>query len=275
MMSMKFIGSIGLKGGTGKTLTAVNVALELAKKYKVAILDVDIESSCVPSMLGLRTEMIMDEQRRFIPVRWQKGGLDIGVVSMGLFGGTEPLSFYKKGEENRQIISDFIKYTDWGDTEIVIVDFPAGTDEKTQAALEITKDDLLGLVMVVLPTTYNACLQVLDLCARMGLHIFGMIENQSGARSFDGKRVMVEGENREFYPLGLSDPMVDGDKVMSMKEIAERSGVGYLGGIPLVEGMFRQVLRGDPRIPAHSNEAIKNAAARISEEYEISKGGVK
>jgi hypothetical protein len=114
---------------------------------------------------------------------------------------------------------------------------------------------------------------MLDFCAREHIHIMGMIENQRGARTYDGKRVMVEGENREFYPLGIPDLMVNGEKLISMQEIAEKSGIGYLGGIPLVEGMFKHILMGDPRIPEHSNIAIKNAAAKIEAEYEKKKGG--
>ena len=128
--------------------------------------------------------------------------------------------------------------------------------------------------MVMLPTTYDDCARVMDFCAREHVHIIGMIMNQDGARSYDGKRVVIEGTNREFYPLGIPDLKINGEKIMSMKEIAEKSGIGYFGGVPLIEGMFKQILGGDPRIPQHSIGAIKNAAERIGLEYTKRMGGM-
>ncbi len=42
------------KGGVGKSMTTVNLALALARKgYRVGLLDVDLNGPCVPRMLGL------------------------------------------------------------------------------------------------------------------------------------------------------------------------------------------------------------------------------
>lgn len=43
------------KGGVGKSMTTVNLALALARmEQRVGVLDVDINGPCVPQMLGMR-----------------------------------------------------------------------------------------------------------------------------------------------------------------------------------------------------------------------------
>src|SRR5215216_4341817 len=43
------------KGGVGKSMTTVNLALAFARQgAKVGILDVDLNGPCVPKMLGMR-----------------------------------------------------------------------------------------------------------------------------------------------------------------------------------------------------------------------------
>jgi ATP-binding protein involved in chromosome partitioning len=87
------IAIISGKGGVGKTLVTVNLAVALAakgRKGKVGILDADLTGPCVPKMLGLKGHKMELGPAGIMPAR---GLEDIAVVSMDLcFPGTIPLS---------------------------------------------------------------------------------------------------------------------------------------------------------------------------------------
>ena len=49
---MKIISIANVKGGTGKTNTAIGLAKELSKKYKVLVIDNDPQSSITSILLN-------------------------------------------------------------------------------------------------------------------------------------------------------------------------------------------------------------------------------
>ena len=68
------------KGGVGKSMTTVNLALALARMgQRVGLLDVDINGPCVPQMLGMRGKGLLDTAEGAVP---PTGPLGIKVASM-------------------------------------------------------------------------------------------------------------------------------------------------------------------------------------------------
>src|SRR4026207_123442 len=73
------------KGGVGKSMTTVNLALAFARQgAKVGLLDVDLNGPCVPRMLGLHgRSLTMTPEGALPPV----GPLGVKVASMDFFLG--------------------------------------------------------------------------------------------------------------------------------------------------------------------------------------------
>ncbi len=68
------------KGGVGKSMTTVNLALAFARMgQRVGLLDVDINGPCVPQMLGMRGMGLLDTPEGAVP---PTGPLNIKVASM-------------------------------------------------------------------------------------------------------------------------------------------------------------------------------------------------
>ena len=71
------------KGGVGKSMTTVNLALAFARQgAKVGLLDVDLNGPCVPRMLGMHGQSLTMRPEGAIP---PVGPLGVKVASMDFF----------------------------------------------------------------------------------------------------------------------------------------------------------------------------------------------
>lgn len=224
------------KGGTGKSLKAINTAIRLSKYFKVALLDADVDASNMCYTLGISGPMKLTDKQLFIPADY-KG---IKVMSVGLFQ-KGVMTMCKTGIETNRIVRDMIKNTVWGDIDVLVIDAPAGVADKWHGILE-SGVNLAGVIIISQPTTYDDCYRIIEMCSRFGIPIMGIIENMVGAVWSDGTPVLDK-DGRSFIPLG--DPEGDRD----IEALAKKFGVRYLGAIPLVENMYGRIKSGNPVLP--------------------------
>lgn len=171
------IGVAAGKGGVGKSSVALNLAIGCAKKgYRVGILDADIYGPSIAKMMGhgsLPKAHDQDPEKIMPGLSW-----DIKWISAGHFQ-EENLSFTIRSPIATNIIEQFLYQVDWGNLDILLVDFPPGTGD-----IQITlaqKVSFSGIVMVTTPQD----IAILDV--KKALHqflnfkipIIGIIENMS------------------------------------------------------------------------------------------------
>lgn len=195
------IGSIGLtaksviavasgKGGVGKSTVAASIALGLkAAGAKVGLMDADVYGPSVPHLLGVgdgRPEAI---EKRLQPV--ETDGLR--VMSMGFLVPPGEAVVWR-GPMLHGAITQFLRDTDWGDLDYLIIDMPPGTGD-----IALTLSQLLPLTgAVVVCTPQEVALldavKAIAMFRKVNIPVLGIVENMSHFLCPDnGKRYDIFG----------------------------------------------------------------------------------
>lgn len=184
------IGQIGLaaksviavasgKGGVGKSTIAASIAYGLnSAGCQVGLMDADVYGPSVPHLMGVdgRPEVVGDEShRRIRPL--EKDG--IKVMSMGFLVPPEEAVVWR-GPMLHGAITQFLRDTDWGDLDYLVIDMPPGTGD-----IALTLSQLLPLTgAVVVCTPQDVALldavKAIAMFRKVNIDILGVVENMSG-----------------------------------------------------------------------------------------------
>merc|ERR1719361_1217101 len=115
------------KGGVGKSTTAVNLALAMAKQStkSIGILDADIYGPSIPIMMNLFDQPFVDETGKMIPL----SNYDIKCMSMGFLIRKSEDALVWRGPMVMGALEKLAHGTNWVGTDIVVVDMPPGTGD--------------------------------------------------------------------------------------------------------------------------------------------------
>ena len=246
------IAVISGKGGVGKSLVTVNLAVALAMKGrfgKVGVLDADIHGPCVPKMLGLKGTQLQSGPPGIFPAI---GPLNVRVVSMGFLLPSDDAPVIWRGPLKMGAIRQFLSEIAWGDLEYLLIDLPPGTGDESLSVLQLLPE-MDGVIIVTIPSevSQDVVKKAVTFARKMGVPIIGIVENMSGVVCpHCGERIDVFGSG-------------------GGEAISSEMGAPFLGSIPLDPRISTDMDAGTPFINAHPDSPAARAFKGIVEKIEI------
>jgi ATP-binding protein involved in chromosome partitioning len=173
------------KGGVGKSTIAACLAYGL--NYfgaKAGLMDADVYGPSIPHLLGVdkvrpaaleRQTPTGETYTRIEPV--DAGG--VKTISMGFFIDPAQAVVWR-GPLLHRAIMQFLKDTDWGPLDYLIIDLPPGTGD---VALTLSQSvGLAGAVVVCTPQQVALldAVKAISMYRQVKIPILGMVENMSG-----------------------------------------------------------------------------------------------
>lgn len=228
------------KGGVGKSMTTVNLALAFARQSaKVGLLDVDLNGPCIPRMLGMHGQSLAMTAEGAVP---PVGPLGIKVASMDFFldaaspvrwKGPMDLSPVWLGLMEMNVIREFLADVLWGELDYLLADLPPGAAADKPPVIAGFIPDLAGAIVVTTPSEVasDVVQKSVTYARDMGIRVLGIIENMSQYRcpSCGNEHELFEG-NTEAMCETLDLPL--------------------LGRIPFDRRLARTFDKGEPLLDA-------------------------
>ena len=232
------------KGGVGKSLIALNLALALKQKgQRVGILDADIYGPSLSKMLDLSEKPDVSTQKKIIPLK--KFGLQC--MSMGFLINEETPVIWR-GPMIQSSLLQFVRDVIWRNLDILVIDLPPGTGD-VQLTL-VQKIPLSGVIIVSTPQD----LALLD--ARRGLFMFQKLN------------IPILGlvENMSYFNCPKCDHKADIFNHGGARNEAEKLSIPFLGEIPLMIDLRQSADQGYPFVESDPHHPVTHQFLKMAQE---------
>ncbi len=198
------------KGGVGKSTVAASIAVGLQRAgCKVGLMDADVYGPSIPHLLGLSGRPTVENQK-IAPI--EADGLK--VMSMG-FMVPRGEAVVWRGPMLHGAITQFLRDTDWGEIDYIVIDMPPGTGD-----IALTLSQMLPLTGAVVVCTPQEV---------------ALLDAEKALAMFDKVNIPILGivENMSFFQCPGCDKRYNIFGTGGAKQAAETRNVPFLGEVPI------------------------------------------
>ena len=222
--NVKNIIAVGAgKGGVGKSVVAVNLAVGLARQgAAVGLMDGDIYGPSVPTMLGLDDMQAKGSDDQIMP--FEVHGLKTMTIGK-LVDPDKPLIW--RGPMAHGAFRQLATQTQWGELDYLVIDLPPGTGD-----VPLTMSQLLPLTGAVVVCTPQKVAQddarrAIAMFKQLNVPLLGIVENMSYF-------VCDHGDEHDIFGRG------------GAAKLAGSFGAPLLGTIPIHTALRKNSDAGNP-----------------------------
>lgn len=231
------------KGGVGKSTTATNLALALARSgHRTGLLDADIYGPSIPTMLGVAGRPVSTDGKTIEPL--ERFGLKM--MSIGFLLEDPKAAVIWRGPMLHGALQQFLKDVNWGELDFLVLDLPPGTGD---VALSLSQRVAVsGAVMVTTPqpVATDDVYKAVSMCQKVNVPILGIVENMSWF-------VDTAGVKHELFGKGGG------------QAVADFAGVPLLAQIPIDQTVREWGDKGTPVVQAAPDSAIGREFIALAE----------
>lgn len=228
------------KGGVGKSTIARNIATSISKNgFKVLILDFDLSGPSIPRMTGTGDDFIYDVGKRFKPIKVDER---LSAISFGNIERIEDETRVYSANVKNYIIKKILKFCDFSDVDVMIIDTPPNITEEHLALANYIKPEYAVVVTTPQRVSLDDAIRQVSFCRKTGIKVLGLIENM---KNFSCKRC---GHVNKIYPeseiLGFcSSENIEYLGSLELKaEIAKEADSGNAVEDPIFDDISRRVM---------------------------------
>jgi ATP-binding protein involved in chromosome partitioning len=173
------------------------------------------------------------------------------VVSIDFFLPEEKTPTIWRGPLKMTAIRQFLSDVVWGELDVLFIDLPPGTGDEPLSVAQLLPN-IDGVIIVSMPSELSRAVvtKAITFARRLGMPIIGVVENMSG------------------YVCPSCGEKIDIFRSGGGKEMAEETGVPFLGSIPIDPQIGVDSDRGLPSVMEHADSRGAKAFVEIVKKVE-------